>query len=67
MTQLEKIRAMSAEKLAAWLIDVEMTADFSSSFACLEKFCPLDSEGECSEAKCLAAAVRYLESEVEEK
>ena len=79
MTHLEKIRGMSAEELANWLIeDVEQSQDFSTSF-CDPKYCPrmleivmAEARGErfedvpCPEDDCLSAAVAYLNSEVEE-
>ena len=79
MTHLEKIRGMSAEELARWLIDdVEQSQDFSTNF-CDPKYCPrmleivmAEARGEkfdgvpCPEEGCLAAAVAYLNSEVEE-
>ena len=77
MTRLEKIRGMSAEELAKWLIeDVEQSQDFSTSF-CDPKYCPrmceivaAEERGErfedtpCFDEDCLAAAVVYLNSEV---
>ena len=76
MTQIEKIRAMSAEELARWLMDVE-DGNFSPEF-CDEKHCPKfkehpDGNFDCNvglntpDKDCVAAAVAYLESEVEEK
>ena len=74
MTQIEKIRAMSAEELARWLMDVE-DGNFSPEF-CDEKHCPKFKEDggfDCNvglnapNKDCIAAAVAYLESEVEEK
>ena len=78
MTHLEKIRGMSAEELARWLIDdVEQSQDFSTNF-CDPKYCPRMREivaaeergeiieGPCLDEDCLAAAVAYLNSEVEE-
>ena len=79
MTHLEKIRGMSAEELANWLIeDVEQSQNFSTTF-CDPKYCPrmleivmAEARGErfedvpCPEEGCLAAAVAYLNSEVEE-
>ena len=69
MTQIEKIRAMSAEELARWLMDVE-NGNFSPEF-CDEKHClkfKEDGGFDCAPDKdCIAAAVAYLESEVEEK
>lgn len=78
MTHLEKIRGMSAEELARWLIDdVEQSQDFSTNF-CDPKYCPrmreiamAEERGECveytrcSDEECLAAAVAHLNSEVE--
>ena len=78
MTHLEKIRGMSAEELAKWLIeDVEQGQEFSVNF-CDPNYCPrmreivkAEERGErfedvpCPEEGCLAAAVAYLNSEVE--
>ena len=72
MKQIEKIRAMSAEELAAWLKDYVEDQNFSVDF-CEARFCPVlagmpvGEDCDCSDEKCLAAAVAYLESEVEEK
>ena len=76
MTQIEKIRNMSAEELARWLMDVE-DGNFAPCF-CDEQFCRKfrenpDGKFECNvglnapDKDCIAAAVAYLESEVEEK
>lgn len=77
MTQIEKIRQMSAEELARWLMDEVERGGFSTCF-CNRRFCRLyqAQSGEifdCHEvaktpdAYCVEAAVAYLESEVEEK
>lgn len=60
MTQIEKIRAMSAEELASYLYTFDLFT------FCFERHCPL-SDGYCTKERCIAAGVRYLESEVEEK
>ena len=76
MTQIEKIRAMSAEELARWLMDVEYGI-FSPEF-CDDEHCPEFKENpdggfDCNvglnapDMDCIAAAVAYLESEVAEK
>lgn len=71
MTHIEKIRAMSAEELAEFLMDVEQQ-NFSVEF-CDKRFCrvfaatPEGEDCDCSNKECIAAAVAYLESEVEEK
>jgi hypothetical protein len=69
--QIERIRAMSAEQLAEWLMDHVENQNFSVD-VCDNRFCPLladaDEDGVvngCNEERCLAAAVAYLESEVE--
>ncbi|MBE6702135.1 MAG: hypothetical protein E7585_01830 [Ruminococcaceae bacterium] len=64
MKQIDKIRAMSAEELAEFLLDVDQQ-NFSVTF-CEERFCP-DLASACTDEKCLMAAVAYLESEVPEK
>ena len=72
MTQIEKIRAMSAEELAEFLMDVEQEQIVSVEF-CDRRFCkvyaatPDGEDCDCSDKECVAAAVAYLESEVEEK
>jgi hypothetical protein len=72
MTQIEKIRAMSAEELAKWLMDEVEQGNFNDF--CDGRYCEeLAAHGDefdacfCSDQRCLAAAVRYLESEVEGK
>lgn len=73
MTQIEKIRAMSAEELARWLMDVE-DGNFAPCF-CDEQFCRKfrenpDGKFKCNvgdaapDKDCVAAALAYLESEV---
>ena len=80
MTQIEKIRAMSAEELAKWLVNDADQGNFLMC-VCNEKNCSnaraikeAEEKGEdtdlylpCTDELCIAAAVRYLESEVEEK
>ena len=72
MKQIDKIRAMSAEELAAWLLDYVEQQNFSVD-VCESRFCPefdnfsLSKGSVCTDKKCLAAAVAYLESEVPEK
>jgi|GEM_PF-1493017 len=72
MTQIEKIRAMSAEELARWLIDVE-DGNFTPCF-CNEQVCRKIKENpdggfDCNvgaaapDKDCIAAAVAYLKSE----
>ena len=69
MTQIDKIRAMSAEELAKFLMDVEQQ-NFSVEF-CDRRYCrvfaatPDGEDCDCSNKECIAAAVAYLESEVE--
>ena len=75
MTQIEKIRAMSAEELARWLMEDVENGDFSAAF-CNEQHCKKyreypDGDFDCNvgllapDEECVAAAVAYLESEVE--
>lgn len=71
MTNIERIRAMRAEELAKWLIeDVEQGQDFSTA-VCDMRYCavlastPIGEDCKCTGEDHLAAAVRYLESEVE--
>ncbi|MBO5355730.1 MAG: hypothetical protein J6B09_06660 [Clostridia bacterium] len=80
MTQIEKIRQMSAEELARWLMDEVEQGQFSTN-VCNAGICSnaraiaeAEERGEdadrflpCSDENCIAAAVAYLESEVEEK
>ena len=79
MTQIEKIRQMSAEELARWLMDeVEkgnFLADVCNAGICSNSRAIAEAEerGEdidrflpCADENCIAAAVIYLESEVEE-
>ena len=75
MTQIEKIRQMSAEELAAYLFQI---ADEGLTDYCACKHCEeckalyaAEEAGEqycckCTDELCIAAAVIYLESEVEE-
>ena len=76
MTQIEKIRAMSAEALAEWLMEDVESGDFSADF-CDPRFCKKyqehpDADFDCNQGslapnkECIAAAVAYLESEVPE-
>ena len=72
MTQLEKIRSMSAEELARWLIEEVEQQNFTAQI-CEEKYCKAWSELEdgtpctdCTWEDCIAAGVRFLESEVSE-
>ena len=76
MTQIEKIRGMSAEELAEWLMEDVESGNFSADF-CDPCYCKKHQEhpGEnfdCNQVslapnkECIAAAVAYLESEVPE-
>lgn len=77
MTHLEKIRSMSAEELAKWLLEEVEQQQFSAD-ACGAGYCPraralMEAEEKdgrieyvpCTDEGCLAAAVAYLNSEVE--
>ena len=71
MKQIDRIRAMSAEQLANFLMDHCENGNFSVD-VCDKRFCKhlaATEEGEdvenCSYNGCLAAAVAYLESETE--
>ena len=73
MTQIDKIRAMSAEELAKWLIEEVEQQNFTAEI-CDEKYCKSWGELEdgrpcvdCTWDNCIAAGVAYLESEVPEK
>lgn len=77
MTQIEKIRGMSAQELARWLMDEVESGNFSPCF-CNPTYCRKyqeypDGNFDCNvgldapDNDCIAAAVAYLESEVEEK
>ena len=68
MTRLEKIRAMSVEELAEYLIYLWDEAPY-----CKKLYCPYwQEDGTCpgwqaeGDAACNAACVKYLNSEVEE-
>ena len=66
MKQIERIRQMSAEEFAKWLMIVVQKLNFSLQY-CKERFCPFDEDPYCTDEKCLKAVVAYLESEVSEK
>lgn len=77
MTQIEKIRQMSAEELARWLMDEVERGQFSAN-VCNAGICSnaraiaeaeereedVDRFLPCADENCIAAAVIYLESKV---
>ena len=77
MTQIEKIRGMSADELAAFLESIENEGFNNVCGYCCKEYCEeerraavilqseLHYDYECNLKTCRAAQVAYLESEVE--
>ena len=59
MKQIERIRQMSVEELAKWLMEDVEQQNFSVEF-CEERFCPLYEDHCCTDENCLKAAVPFL-------